>query len=528
MKTRFPLYAKILFWFFLNVVVLAVVFFFVARVQFRFGLDSLIAGKAGERMQSITKLIMEDLKDRPRDEIDPVLKRFGEAYSLDFYIFRNDGEQIAGEPMELPMQVQEKIRERRAIMPLQQRRIEIDRRPEMERRPEPDRPPELQGKPEPERRFLNPNRPQPGPIPPFITEPNQRPPQPAGLILPNSMLHTSDPKRYWVLIRTVLPDAEMRRQMPVTLVAMSKTLSGGGLFFDFTPWVLAAAAVILISVLFWFPLVRGITKSISRITNATERIAEGQFDVRVEDKRRDELGLLSDAVNRMAARLSGFVTGQKTFLGDIAHELCSPIARMQMALGIMEQRLKGRSDSYLDDLREEVEHMSNLVNELLSFSKASIGKSKIKLQLVALRSTVERAVAREAGSMNSAEIKMDIAEDLQVVAEPELLLRSVANVLRNAIRYAGHAGPITISAIRENGSVTLSIEDCGPGIPAEAIAQVFDPFYRIDSSRSRETGGVGLGLSIVKTCIESCGGMVSCESRQPCGLLVIIQLPAVD
>jgi len=519
MKTKFPLYAKILFWFFLNVVVLAVVFFFVARVQFRFGLDSLIAGKAGERMQSITKLIMEDLKDRSRVEIDSVLKRFGEAYSLDFYIFRNDGEQIAGELMELPTQVQEKIRERRAIMPLQQRRMDMERRPDL------DRPFELQGKPELERRFLNPNRPQLGPPPQFLNEPNQRPPQPASLGLPHSMLHTSNPKRYWVLIRTVLPDAEMRRQMPVTLVAMSKTLSGGGLFFDFTPWILAAVAVILISVLFWFPLIRGITQSISRITNATERIAEGQFEVRVEDKRRDELGLLSDAVNRMAARLSGFVTGQKTFLGDIAHELCSPIARMQMAMGIMEQRRKGQPDPYLGDLREEVEHMSNLVNELLSFSKASIGKSKIKLEPVALRSTVERAIAREAGSINNAEIKVDIEEDLQVVAEPELLLRSVANVLRNAIRYAGHAGLIAISATHENKSVILSIEDCGPGIPAEAIAQIFDPFYRIDSSRSRETGGVGLGLSIVKTCIESCGGTVSCDNRQPCGLRVAIQLP---
>jgi two-component system sensor histidine kinase CpxA len=309
---------------------------------------------------------------------------------------------------------------------------------------------------------------------------------------------------------------------------MSKTLSGGGLFFDFTPWIVAAIAVILISLLFWFPLVRGITKSISRITSATERMAEGQFDVRVEDKRRDELGLLSDAVNRMAARLSGFVTGQKTFLGDIAHELCSPIARMQMALGIMEQRSKGEPNPYLDDLREEVEHMSNLVNELLSFSKASIGKSKIKLQPVVLRSTIDRAVAREVGSMNSAEIKINVAEDLQVVAEPELLLRSVANVLRNAIRYASHAGPITISATREKAFVILSIEDCGAGIPEEAIAQVFDPFYRIDSSRSRETGGVGLGLSIVKTCIESCGGTVGCENRQPCGLRVIIQLPAAD
>lgn len=514
MKTKFPLYAKILFWFFLNVVVLAVVFFFVARVQFRFGLDSLIAGKAGERMQAIAKLIMEDLRDRPRDELDSVLKRFGEAYSLEFFIFRNDGVQIAGAPTELPSMVQEKIRERRGIMPLQQRRLELERRsPEMERRLESGE------------RIPFGERPQLNPPPPIFNEREPRP-QPPGPVFPHSMVHTSDPKRYWVLMRTVLPDADLRRQMPVTLVAMSKTLSGGGLFFDFSPWIMAAVAVILISTLFWFPLVRGITKSISRITNATERIAEGQFDVRVEDSRRDELGLLSDAVNRMAARLSGFVTGQKTFLGDIAHELCSPIARMQMALGIMEQRLQGRPDSSLDDLREEVEHMSNLVNELLSFSKASIGKSKIKLQPVPLRATIERAVARESGSSNATEIKIDVADDFCVIAEPELLLRSVANVLRNAIRYAGNAGAITISATPEKESIVLSIEDCGPGIPAEAIAQVFDPFYRIDSSRSRETGGVGLGLSIVKTCIESCGGTVGCENRKPSGLRVVIQLPA--
>ncbi len=512
MKIKFPLYAKILFWFFLNVLVLVAIFFFVARVQFRFGLDSLIAGKAGERIQAITKLITAELRERPRHEWDSVLERFSEVYALDFFLFRNDGVQAAGAPVELPNKVQEKIRERRGIIP-PQRGMPPERRFPFSEPPEFAPPPRAQMEPRPlEPRPLEP-RPQP---------------QPVVLAMQNSMLHTTNPNRYWVLIRTVLTEPEFRRQMPATLVAVSKTLSGGGLFFDFTPWIVAALAVILISVLFWFPLVRGITKSILRITNATERMAEGQFDIRVEDKRRDELGSLGDAVNRMAARLSGFVSGQKTFLGDIAHELCSPIARMQMALGIIEQRSKGEPNPYLEDLREEVEHMSNLVNELLSFSKASLGKSKLKLQPVALRSTIERAVAREAGSMNTAEIKINIAEDLQVVAEPELLLRSVANVLRNALRYASHAGPITISAIRENAFVILSIEDCGAGIPAEAIAQVFDPFYRIDSSRSRETGGVGLGLSIVKTCIESCGGKVSCENRQPCGLRVVIQLPVAD
>ncbi len=502
MRIKFPLYAKILFWFFLNLLVLGVVFFFVARVQLRFGLDSLIAGRAGDRMQAITKLIMEDLRDRPRTEIDSVLKRYGEAYSLDFFLFRNDGAQIAGEFTELPLPVQEKIRERRAIIP-PQRRPEMDRRTPFDERPEFGPPP-----------------------PPQVQNQREMRPLPLGVALPNSMLHTSNPKRYWVLIRTTLPDTEMRRPMPVTLIAMSKTLSAGGLFFDFTPLVIAALAVIFISTLFWLPLVRGITKSITRITKATERMAEGQFDVRVDDERRDELGSLGGSVNRMAARLSGFVGGQRKFLGDIAHELCSPIARMQMALGIMEQRSK-EPNPYLNDLREEVEHMSNLVNELLSFSKASLGKAQIKLQPVLVKSVVEKAVNREAGSINTAEIKIDVAEDIQMLAEPELLLRAVCNLLRNALRYAAHAGPITISATRADSSVILNIEDCGAGIPEESLAQIFDPFYRLDSSRSRDTGGVGLGLSIVKTCVESCGGMVVCENRQPVGLRVSLRFPLV-
>jgi two-component system sensor histidine kinase CpxA len=198
---------------------------------------------------------------------------------------------------------------------------------------------------------------------------------------------------------------------------------------------------------------------------------------------------------------------------------------MQMALGILEQRTKGETNTHLADLREEVEHMSNLVNELLSFSKASLGKTKIKIQPVALRPLVEKAVNREAGLDDGANIQVNLPEDFQALAEPELLLRSVANVLRNAIRYAGDAGPITISATRENKEAILTIEDCGAGIPEDAIAQIFDPFYRIDTSRSRDTGGVGLGLSIVKTCIESCGGTVSCENRQPNGLRVVIRLP---
>jgi two-component system sensor histidine kinase CpxA len=321
------------------------------------------------------------------------------------------------------------------------------------------------------------------------------------------------------------PPSQLPIPLPAAIVLSSKTLSAGGLFFNATPWVVGGLAVIVISALVWFPLVRGITRSVSQMTAATERIAEGRFDVRTQERRQDELGSLSDAIDRMAMRLEGFVTGQKRFLGDIAHELCSPIARMQVALGILEQRLGEKQKTGLDDLREEVEEMSNLVNELLSFSRASLGKTSPRLQPVLIKGVVERAVARESGS-DGGDVKASVPDDVRAMAEPELLLRAISNILRNALRYAAQAGPITISAARENDRVLITVDDCGPGIPEAALAQVFDPFYRVDTSRTRETGGTGLGLSIVKTCIESCGGAVSCENRQPSGLRVILQLPA--
>ena len=114
-------------------------------------------------------------------------------------------------------------------------------------------------------------------------------------------------------------------------------MSAGGLFFDYKPWVAVGLGAVLFSAVLWAPLVRGITRSIAQMTHTTRQIAEGRFDARTREGRRDELGLLGQSINRMAARLAGFVTGQKRFLGDIAHELCSPLARIQVALGILEK-----------------------------------------------------------------------------------------------------------------------------------------------------------------------------------------------
>jgi two-component system sensor histidine kinase CpxA len=108
-----------------------------------------------------------------------------------------------------------------------------------------------------------------------------------------------------------------------------------------------------------------------------------------------------------------------------------------------------------------------------------------------------------------------------------LLLRALSNLIRNAVRYAGTDGPITISARRDGNSVTITVADSGPGLPMEEFDRVFTPFYRLDASRTRETGGAGLGLAIVKSCVEASGGTVQCRNREPHGLEVEIRLKAM-
>jgi two-component system, OmpR family, sensor histidine kinase CpxA len=211
-------------------------------------------------------------------------------------------------------------------------------------------------------------------------------------------------------------------------------------------------------------------------------------------------------------------------LGDVAHELCSPLAKLRVTLGILDQRAGEEHKDYVARAEEEAAHIAGLVNELLSFSKASLTAAPVQLRPVNVRDTVEKAVRREA--QGQAQITLEVPGEMVVTADPELLTRALANLLRNAVSYAGEAGPITVTAQREKDIVHIRVADCGPGVPASDLPRIFDPFYRADASRDRETGGVGLGLAIVKTCIESCGGGVSCRNLEPAGLEVTIRLQA--
>jgi two-component system sensor histidine kinase CpxA len=534
MKTRFPLSAKILLWFFLNLLLLVAAFFLVLRVQFRFGLDVLISGRGGERIQGLANVLAAELTAQPREEWDDLLQRFGDGYGVQLALVRPDGGHVAGEQLELPREVIERLRERPNPLPPRLNNPGFEAQGDADGAPRRQRfnQPRNSQPDQPERRTLErdaiaPTEPgrndaPPGqprlPRPPLapredLRDPIPNPPGPPGMPLgrPRFMVRTSQPALYWVGVPLPLPDPQ-RPQPRLTLLAVSESLRGGGLFFDYTPWLLTAGTVIVLSVAFWLPLVRGITRSLAQLTRATGEIAEGRFDARVPDGRSDELGSLATAVNRMAERLAGFVSGQKRFLGDTAHELCAPIARMQLALGILEQRADEKQKPYVNDVREELQHISSLVNELLSFSKASLRPQTAALQTVNVAEIARRVAERD--SKDGDVIEVNMGEEFMVRAEPELLARALANLVRNALRYAGDAGPVRIAAEREGANIVISLQ------------KIFDPFYRLEESRSRDTGGVGLGLAIVKTCVEACDGSVMARNQSPRGFEVRLTLQA--
>jgi len=469
MKQRGSLSVKILLLAFLNVFLLGLVFFTLVRVQLRLDFSSFLLAPARDRILSVSRQMGLQLPVAPPASWNEILEQYSETYPAQFFLFDDEIHQLAGKPVTLPPDLIDAIRHFR-------------HRPTLH-----------------------------GGLPP---PPNTSPAL--------AVIRSGDPEEYWVNVHIPIWSADRHEERHGDLIWRFPSLWRNSFFFDYKPWVAVVLAVIFVSILCWLPLIRGLTRSISQLTRATGQIAEGHFDVTLPIERSDELGQLSDSIHRMAQRLSGYVVGQRRFLGDIAHELCSPVARIQVALGILEQRAQENQADYVADVKEEVEHMSSLINELLAFSKTQFSAST-QLTSVNVAETVRRVLERE--KSDEAQIETDVAEDVKVLANPDYLFRSLANLVRNAIRYAGNAGPIMVMAKNGSKEVFISVLDSGPGLPESELENVFKPFYRPEFARQRETGGAGLGLAIVRSCIESCGGSVACLNRSPKGLQVDIRLP---
>lgn len=563
-RPHLPLYGQILLWFFLNLALVAAVLFVVLRVQFQLDLGEILTGRTGDQFKAAAEVMSSDLRRVSSDDWEEILSRYNEAYGVSFGVYHpRDGRILAGEEIELPKSLVGTLerefpapRGRGGPPSRSEERREGGRRglPENEpflREDEEERPREGRG-PRGEGRGpfggddRNPRDDRGGfriddRSPPFPRRDqdgregrgggrlrDDRPPprdlpdenRSEGGSRPIEVFYVGkggSPSRHWAAAMVSVASHEYRHPPDVVIAASSPTLSGNRVFFDWRPWMWAMVVILLVSALIWLPFVGRMTRRLSRLTSAAESISKGQFEVEVATDRGDELGRLSRAVQRMAQRLDDYMAGQKRFLGDIAHELCSPLARLRMAVGVLESKIPEEDHGNLATLHEEAEELSHLINELLDFSRASIAPANLPQHDVGLKALLEEVAQREG---QGAVFRIEAAPDLHLTTNRDLLRRALGNVVRNANRYAGEAGPITLKAEPRGDGLSICVEDEGPGIAEEWLEKVFEPFSRPERARTREGGGAGLGLAIAKTCVEGLGGEINARNRRSGGLIV--------
>lgn len=499
MKVSFPLSLKVSLWLLVNLLLLAAAGggFYVS--QFGMGWTSLTHGVLGDQLQSIGDSIASDLQAEPESERPAIIASRGLKYGADFFLFTNDGRLVAGDGVDLPKAVHE----------------ELDR--SLRRgSPAPENPPARSRPPR------GPRSPDSGPSENFSTSggppsSNRRPPE-GGKFL----VRTATPAATWIGLRVPIKIG-FGPPTPGTVIIRTDSLWTLARLLRLGPGLAVGAGALLLSLLFWLPLVGGITRALKRLNGATERIAEGEFSARVELDRRDEIGQLGHSVNRMAERLDTLVNGQKRFLGDAAHELGSPLGRLQVATEILETHADPALQPQIADVREEVQHMSALVNELLAFTKAGLQAHLTALAPVPLAPLVQRVLAREDPALR---VTAHLAEEVTALADPALLERALGNLVRNALRYAP-AGAISLTVGVKGERALITVADEGPGVPDAALARLGEPFYRPDAARTSEAGGTGLGLAIVRASIAANRGSVTFRNRTPHGFEATIALGLV-
>ena len=291
---------------------------------------------------------------------------------------------------------------------------------------------------------------------------------------------------------------------------------------------LAAAAII--SALISFFLARSLSMPLEQLGVASRRIAAGDLNTRVGrtlPERNDEIGQLATDFDAMASRLQAMQQANQRLLQDVSHELRSPLARLTVALEIARKKGVPKVDSELDRIELESERLGALVNDVLGLlreSSETVPKVDEEFDINALLGDLVDVVNYEVPEGKPG-IAWKPVEPFPFHGDRELLWRAMENLLRNALRHTEPDNGVILSLERGRKQVHLGVRDFGPGLPAVELEKIFEPFYRVQESRDRGSGGHGLGLSIAANAVRRHGGRISARNADDGGLIVRVSLP---
>ena len=290
-----------------------------------------------------------------------------------------------------------------------------------------------------------------------------------------------------------------------------------------------ALIAMVVSVLLALLMSRQLVKPIRALSDATRKLAAGGYDTRINTRSRDELGQLARDFNSLAKTLEQNEGSRRRWIADISHELRTPLAILQGEIEAMQDRVRDCTPERLTALHGETLNLARLVNDLYELSLSDIGALSYQKQSLDLRKLLEASVQayREefAGKGIELEFKSNRALPARVFGDPDRLQQLFSNLLGNSLRYTDAGGRVQVSLSARDGHAVIDVQDSAPGVAEAHLGRLFERLYRVDPSRSRETGGAGLGLAICRNIVEAHDGRISARASDLGGLRVQVDLP---
>jgi signal transduction histidine kinase len=297
---------------------------------------------------------------------------------------------------------------------------------------------------------------------------------------------------------------------------------------------IALVAGVLMSALACFLLSWYITQPVKKLRAATRRLSSGNFDVRVAQaigRRNDEISELGWDFDRMADRIQALIASKQGLLDDVSHEFRSPLARLQVAVGLARHKAPNALTPEVERIEREIHRLDNLVGQVLMLSRLDADAMEgchDYVDLPALLEDIVRDAEFEASSKNRHICIIQNLGECTFKANVSLLHRALENVIRNAVKYTHEGTAVELILDKDEQQtdwVKIQVCDQGSGVPKAMLPKLFDVFFRAESGRERETGGYGLGLSIAQRAIQVHGGEIQAQNRTEGGLCIIIRLP---
>ncbi|MBT3363189.1 MAG: HAMP domain-containing protein [Chloroflexi bacterium] len=277
-----------------------------------------------------------------------------------------------------------------------------------------------------------------------------------------------------------------------------------------------------------FPMSRFISRPVKSLTKATKKLGKGHFSERVHINATGEIGQLAGAFNVMAEDLEHAEQLKRNMIADVAHELRTPLTNIRGYLEAIGDGVMQPSSETISSLSEEATTLARLVDDLQELSLAEAGELKLVLQqedISGLITQAANAVQTQAESKSIA-ISVNLPDPIYLVSiDRQRINQVLGNLIKNAIRHTPQNGNILVSAKQQDGMINISVADNGEGIAPQELPNIFERFYRVDKSRTRATGGSGIGLTVAKKLVEAHGGTIWVTSTQGQGSTFTFSLP---